>query len=328
MKNLFWNASERRVRTLWRLVGQIALLLILTTCLGMALILPAIIGNGLEEELRIEGPLLWLANLAMFPAVLLSVWLAGRFLDRRPFADFGFHFGRAWWADFAAGLALGALLMAVIFLVERAAGWITVTDTLRTTAFGGAFALALCFDALLYLAVGIYEELLFRGYFLRNLAEGLRLPRVSSGGALALSWALTSVGFGLAHASNPNASVVSTLTLIVAGLFLGWGYLLTGSLALPIGIHITWNFFQGTVFGFPVSGKAADTAFFVIKQGGPTLWTGGAFGPEAGLIGLLAMFVGSLAIVGWVRWRYGRVTLRSELAEYIPRLPSADSVVG
>ncbi len=326
MPNPFWNAQQRRLRTLWRLVGQIVLLLALSSCLGVVFLLPSTIASGLEP--RIEEATLRLANLMMLPATLLSVWFAGRFLDRRRLADFGMRLSRDWFYDLGAGLALGALLMAAIFLVERAAGWITVTGTFRANSFGGNFPVSVFFSALLYLAVGIYEELLFRGYFLRNLAEGLRLPGLRSRGALLLSWTLTSFVFGLAHAANPNASVISTLNIALAGIFLGLGYVLSGNMALPIGLHITWNFFQGTVFGFPVSGGAAATSFLVISQGGPELWTGGAFGPEAGLLGILAMVVGSLAIVGWMRWRRGHVALEATLAEYTPRLDQEQLVEG
>jgi hypothetical protein len=95
------------------------------------------------------------------------------------------------------------------------------------------------------------------------------------------------------------------------------GVLLTGELAIPIGVHITWNFFQGNVFGFPVSGSDFSIATFIsIEQGGPGLWTGGVFGPEAGLLGLAAILLGGALTIVWVRWRNGQARLRAELAKY------------
>ena len=129
---------------------------------------------------------------------------------------------------------------------------------------------------------------------------------------------LSSAVFGLLHLGNPNAGFISTFNIFVAGaLLFALGVLLTGELAIPIGVHITWNFFQGNVFGFPVSGIEFRMATFIsIQQGGPELWTGGAFGPEAGLLGLAAILLGGALTATWVRWRSGRARLRTQLAEY------------
>ena len=94
-------------------------------------------------------------------------------------------------------------------------------------------------------------------------------------------------------------------------------FLLTGELALSVGVHIAWNFFQGNVFGFPVSGLTMfRTTIFNTVQGGPELWIGGDFGPEAGLLGLIAIIAGSLAMLWWVKRTRGGLRIAYSLAEY------------
>jgi membrane protease YdiL (CAAX protease family) len=252
------------------------------------------------------------AALAISGAAVLGGWL----LDRRRFVDFGFSLCRGWWVDFCFGLALGALLMAAIFAVELALGWVTVTDIWRSSG-AIAFPVAILVPLIAFLLVGYYEELLVRGYLLRNLAEGLGFRPISARWSLLLAWLLTSALFGFLHAGNPNASFISSFNIGLAGFFLGLGIVLTGELAIPIGLHIAWNFFQGNVFGFPVSGtRVSDATVFAIRQGGPEQWTGGAFGPEAGLIGLSAIAVGSGLILLWVRWRTGHLSFHRPFAEY------------
>jgi membrane protease YdiL (CAAX protease family) len=158
--------------------------------------------------------------------------------------------------------------------------------------------------------------MLSRGYQLRNVAEGLAWRWWSPRTALIAGWLLSSAFFGLLHAGNPNATPTSTAFLMLAGLFLGLGFILTGELAIPIGLHITWNIFQGNVFGFPVSGTTVEASILAIEQRGPTLLTGGAFGPEGGISGLVALVFGSVAIWVWVRRTRGAAAPRGELAAY------------
>ncbi len=338
IKDIFWNSEERRVRALWRLMGQLLMFAILMFVLmaGLGFVAvgmlmtrsgPESISSQAVQQMINEMPLLMtLSMLTMGLALTISVWLAGRFLDRRPFADFGFRFGKDWWLDFGFGLFQGAFLMLLVFLAELALGWVSVEGFFVTRDHSASFLVALIPPLLIFLAVGFYEELFSRGYQLQNIAEGLNWDTIGPRGSIVIALLLSSVVFGLMHAGNPNASAISTVNLVIAGFQLALGYLLTGELAIPIGLHITWNFFQGNVFGFPVSGTDFRSATFIsVRQGGPDLWTGGAFGPEAGIIGLIAMGLGILMTVAWVRWRYGQVELHTPLAE-APERPSEEVV--
>lgn len=247
---------------------------------------------------------------------VLTVWLAGRFLDRRSFSDFGFHPGAGWWLDLFFGMVLGALLISAIFLVELGLGWVEIVGALETFGSGAPFAFAVLLPVVMFLCVGISEETVFRGYQLKNAAEGLNYPALGPRGAILLAFVLSSVFFGALHADNPNATIVSTLNIVLAGLMLGSGYVLSGELAIPIGLHITWNFFQGAVYGFPVSGFGPFGAtFLATRQTGSDLWTGGSFGPEAGLLAPVAMLLGISLIALWIYLRTGKVSLHSPIAQ-------------
>lgn len=302
----FWNRAEKRPRTLWRLILQGILLIIFSIIAGTPAALLGANMNGF-----VVGTVL---SAIAFPA---SIYMAGRLFDRRPFADFGFHFSASWWRQFAFGLLLGAGLMAAIFVIELLFGWITITDTFYVVEPNTSFLAAYMLPIIVFLSVGFYEELWSRGYQLTNMAEGFNSRKIGHRNATIIALIITSAIFGFLHAANPNATFISTFNIAIAGIFLGLGFILTGELAIPIGLHITWNFFQGNVFGFPVSGTSTVGAtIFQIEQGGATWLTGGAFGPEAGVIGLIAIAAGCILTWRYVRWETGRGVIEPSIANY------------
>lgn len=308
----FVDSERRRPRAFWRLAIQfVAYTILLSVATGGFVTLwrvfapSATVGAGGVSQ----ATFFVLGTVGSLVGVFASVWLAGRFLDRRRFRDFGLRLDAAWWLDLGFGLALGAGIMTAIFVAQLSLGWVSVTETFDPGFPDTPFAVGILPPLFVFLCVGVYEELLSRGYQLRNLAEGIAFPALGGAkGAVVLSWVLTSSFFGFLHLGNPNATFISTVNIALAGILLGVGYVLTGQLAIPIGVHITWNFFQGSVYGFPVSGLDIPGGSFVrIDQSGPELWTGGVFGPEAGLFDPIAVAVGCLLTILWVRWRRGEV---------------------
>jgi membrane protease YdiL (CAAX protease family) len=298
--DIFWNRDLHRLRLLFRLALYITVILL--GLIGLPLFV-SLTGTYALFGSRIAYGL-FQAGLAF-----LAVWVCGRFLDKRAFVAFGFRIDRQWLRDLAFGLALGALLMAAIFLFEWALGWIRISAFFGTNSalssiptrafFWNQFGQSLVF----YFLADLAEELFFRAYPFTNLSEGLRNKRVSKEQAAWLAALLTSAVFGLAHLSNPHASWVSTLNIFFAGIMLTLGFIYSGQAALSIGLHFTWNFFQGVVFGFPISGTLSPANLIRIEQHGANLLTGGPFGPEAGLVGLAAMIIGSILITLYFKHR-------------------------
>jgi uncharacterized protein len=304
LKATFWSSRQRRLRAGWRLLIQFGLFV--ATLLGVA-VLTNIIGKGNSGAL--------LGIMLYFAVGLALAWLMGRFIDRRPFADFGFHLDGGWWLDFGFGIGLGAVLMTGVFLSEQLAGWVSVTVA-TVTESGLAPAPAFLLSLFVYLAISFNEEFTSRGYQLRNLAEGLAGGWIGPRLAIVLALLLSSAFFGIAHALNPNATVLGTFNIVLAGLLLSLPYLLTGELATSIGLHLSWNLFQGTVYGFPVSGGAPTRGLLILQQSGPELWTGGAFGPEGGLLADVWILIGCGLIVLWVYARRKSLGLHVGLAQY------------
>lgn len=331
---LFLEDGVGRPRAVWRLLAQLVIfqaatfLLLAPLAAGWYVLGSQEAISGETVVAAAQSPAIVLfGSVSSLAGILFSLWVSGRFLDRRPLKDYGLLLNGGWWLDLAFGLLLGAALMTAIFLVEIFLGWVSIEGVFESRVAGTPFWIALALPILLYLSVGIYEEMFSRGYQLLNMAEGLNYPFLGPRGAIVVAWGLSSSIFGVLHLGNPNATSLSALNIALAGLLLGAGYVFTGQLAIPIGLHITWNFFQGTVFGFPVSGLGPIGASFLsTKQSGPDLWTGGAFGPEAGLMDPIATLIGISVIALWVRVRRGRVGIHTQLAEPPNAVPPTDEI--
>jgi membrane protease YdiL (CAAX protease family) len=331
MPNPIWNAEQHRLRA----VSRILLFFIVWALLALGMVLvmsdfltPLIPKDSFLQTQVGQDSFLFAAlinPLGPLVASILALLVASRLLDRRSAADYGFHFNKRWFADLGAGLLIGTLLLMLVFFVELKAGWIQVTGILQSNESAVSFGPGLLVGVIMYLCVGIYEEILSRGYLLPNLAEGFNWKRLGPGTALTLGYICSSILFGFLHILNQNISAIAIVNLIIAGLWLGLGYVLTGELGLSIGMHIAWNFCEGCVFGFPVSGGVTMATILAIQQQGPELLTGGLFGPEGGMVGLLAMALGCLLVLGWVRLTRGKVTWQTQLAIYHPVESQADS---
>lgn len=305
LRRVVWNAEEARPRTPWRLIGQTVLLVVLFLVLAIVFRPVAAVARTWGLFVEVAPVTVMTVDLVVFAAVsLASVLLAAWFLDRRTLADLGLGGGREWWIDLGLGLALGGGLVSAIFLTKLVGGWIEVgaggADGHPETSLAGV----LLVGVVMMVAVGVWEEVLFRGYYLVNLAEGLRgLPRLDPRRATLLAAVATSLGFGLVHSFNPGATVAHGLLVAVYGGYLAAAYLLTGDLALPIGFHVAWNYAQSFVYGFPVSGLDLAVGLLQTDPTGPAVLTGGAFGPEGGLVALVWVLLSVPALVWWGRRR-------------------------
>ena len=195
-------------------------------------------------------------------------------LDRRPFVNL------------AVGGVISAGTMSAIFLLEWWTGLLSVARVRSVTA--------LTHDLSSFVAVPLIEEFVFRCAILGALLLLVRRPSI----AVVISAAV----FGGLHAGNPNASVLSVLSTTLGGLAYGSAFAATERIWLPLGLHFGWNYAQARVFGFSISGgPVRGPAPFVQQHDiGPALFTGGAYGPEGGLIGVGARVFVFVLIAAWL----------------------------
>lgn len=278
LARIFLSPDEPRLRAGWRLLIQTLLMFVFGALFGLIAVLLGLLEGGLNS--------IW-GQILNFLIVTSSVYVARRWLDKRSFESLGLRLDRHTLLDIVVGIGITFIQMGFIYAIMLGLGWLTFEGFAWEFDPINAVVRGVLSFLVLFIFVGWNEELLSRGYHLQTIASGLNL-----------FWGvvISSAIFGLLHLGNPNATWVSAVGIFFAGVYLAYGYIRTKQLWLPIGLHIGWNFFEGVVFGFPVSGLADIYKLIRIQVHGPEIWTGGAFGPEAGLIVLPSLLLGGMLI--------------------------------
>jgi membrane protease YdiL (CAAX protease family) len=209
--------------------------------------------------------------------------------EERPLSSLGLRVDRRWGCHFLAGVLGGAAIIGLAALAIHLLGGFHLC---RNPQAGPR---DLAQGAWLYLAVGVQEELEYRGYPFQRLAEGA---------GPALSLLAFAVLFVLGHWNNPGMTGATrfwaALNIGLASILLGLCFLRTGSLALSMGVHLGWNWTQGTLLGFGVSGLEDPGWWKPLFHGKPAWLTGGSFGLEASLPCALLCGAACLVMSLWV----------------------------
>jgi membrane protease YdiL (CAAX protease family) len=180
-------------------------------------------------------------------------------------------------AGFVAGLVLFAGVMAILW----AASVYRPVGRGATNGLAGGFVAAL--------SASVVEETIFRGLLFRLSSKVL-----GTWGALLFTATL----FGAAHAFNRGATVSSSLAIALeAGVLLGAAYAATQRLWVPIGLHIGWNFTEGSIFSMSISGNSMRTGLIRGSLSGPRILTGGQFGPEASIVAVIVCLAAALYFI-------------------------------
>lgn len=265
--------SEARSRALLGLIVRVGLFGVL-----------ALVGLWVFSRIAyVAGDFLVAAALGSFGAAATANALLLRIYERGRLADIGMHWNAASCRNLVVGVAGGVGAALVTLGVPLLAGMAKLRPDPDYPASWASFLFVSV--VLLFGAVG--EELLFRGYGFQVLLAEL--------GPFATILPV-SVIFGLAHAANQYATPLGLANTIGWGVILGVAFLRSGDLWLPIGLHFGWNWML-PIFGASLSGFTIRTAGYAMEWTAPTFWSGGAYGPEGGL--LTSLVLALLALYLW-----------------------------
>ena len=222
-----------------------------------------------------------LITLFSFAFISLLIFFRVKVIEKRSLSSIGFNKNN-WLKKYSLGFLIGLVMMSIIVLILLSFGYITVEK--NPIQLVGISAISSILVILFgWIIQGATEEIVTRGWLLNVLST-----KYNIGVGLLISSTL----FGLMHLTNPNVNYIAVINIILVGLFYGLYVIKTNDLWSVCGMHSAWNFAQGNIFGFEVSGLDVSVGSLIdLNLVGNNVITGGAFGPEAGIISTFILLV-------------------------------------
>ena len=270
-------------RATWFVLDVILFIIVLFIVVGVT----SVLANAVLQAsgISISGNGIWPMMLSTIFSLVASLvgGAAVYAIHRLPFSQLGLSL-RGSWADLGAGMLFAVALYAVGFGLSLLLGIMEVTDV--HAHFSDLIA-----SFVLFLFVALFEEVLTRGFLLgRMLDYGMNR-------FVALFF--SSLAFSSLHFANPNFTWLPFINILLAGVLLGASYLYTRNLCFPIALHWFWNWLQGPVLGYEVSGTYLCDSVLAIQPKGSDVWSGGSFGFEGSLLCTILMCIGIAIIIGY-----------------------------
>ena len=255
-------------------------LLFIPQTLGVVILLIAGYDLSKMSSGKIDLNTMIILEYSMIFFMVILLWLFMKFIDKQPFIKIGLQTkGRL--KEFNYGIFLGFIIMGAAFLFLFSINEIVFVDF----SFKPNKVLL---SIVLFTGVSVFEEVVFRGYMLKNLLESFN-PY--------LALFISSIFFSLIHGYNPNVTTLGLCNIFLAGFLLGASYVFTKNLWFPIALHFSWNFFQ-SMFGFKVSGLDSYSIIeFTIPEN--NMLNGGEFGFESSYLSIIILILGIFII-----WNY------------------------
>lgn len=234
-----------------------------------------------DPELIMENKMMLLMMVCQLIGTIFTVGLFQKFISREDFVSIGLNFV-GFKIDFYKGLLAGTVLICSGFILLTVLN-LTLIDLTYFSFYDQIFYF------FLFTIVSLNEEIAIRGYILHNLSSSFNKY---------VALIISSLVFMIMHLGNPNIGILPLVNLFLAGIFLGIYTIHKNNLWFPIGAHLTWNYLQGPIFGFEVSGNKINS-LFEQKPNGHELLTGGNFGFEGSIILTLFLMISIFFMDGY-----------------------------
>ena len=194
-----------------------------------------------------------------------------------------------WHRPIGSRVANGALLGLVMAALAIGLAFVFAGTRVSLTYDWESWPARAAWLAVFFLCAALVEELIFRGFPLRRLADVIGpLPAML----------VLSLGFAAAHAANPSVSTLGAINIGLAGIWLSFAFFSAGGMALAWGLHVGWNAGLALAFDAPVSGYLFRVPAVEYTPGTHAWVDGGTFGPEGGIVGTIVLIAGTLAVIG------------------------------
>jgi uncharacterized protein len=280
--------KEGKIRSGWKIAGVTAALfgvvIIIALLFGIAMIFYLIASGDFQIETLsfstrgqniLNSYQLIITYTSEF-AMILTPIIAWKFIMKRPLTNMGLSSIKNGYKDLLTGLLFGALSISIVFVA------IILSSNAVVESWKPQFSIDTLTYLVLFVLVGFAEEIYGRGFIMAALRQTRSIPVVVI---------ISSLIFSLLHSANAGIGLVPYLNIFLVGVLFAYMYLKSGNIWTGIGYHITWNYFQGNVYGFLVSGtntKGMLTTRYEVNN----LWNGGEFGPEGGFFVTIVIISG------------------------------------
>lgn len=220
----------------------------------------------------------------------MLVWFFRKVFDKESFISLGFK-----WKGFGKERAIGFFTAVLLITLTSTILWLMQLLQWVTKDFNLQDILLI---TIVLILIAVTEELVFRGYLLNNLLK--HMP-----GLAALFF--SAILFALLHSLNPNFNFIAFINISIAGLLLGVNYIYTRNLGFGIFFHFVWNFLQGPILGYRVSGIELPALLFQNSKGS-VLITGGNFGLEASWLVTISLTIAVILLYFLFQKKYNSIS--------------------